>query len=105
MKGKIFFACSYAKWLSLWCVCTSIITSCSNTKYLAQHQALLVSNTVKLKGEYLTKTEKENIRNDLNSSSILLQTPNYKTLGIARMGCGCIIITTLPGRAVDCLVG
>ncbi|MBX5439470.1 MAG: hypothetical protein IRZ29_08010, partial [Thermoflavifilum sp.] len=73
----------------LWCVsiCLLIfINSCSNTKYLAQNQALLISNTIRLKGDYLTKTEKENIRNDLNSSSILLQTPNYKTLGIARIG-------------------
>jgi len=89
MKGKLYFFRLNLIGPGLWFVCACIImfiTSCSNTKYLAQNQALLVKNTIRLKGEYLTKTEKENIRNDLNSSSILLQTPNYKTLGIARVG-------------------
>ncbi|MCL6524603.1 MAG: BamA/TamA family outer membrane protein [Thermoflavifilum sp.] len=72
---------------SLLLICWALmVASCSNTKYLAQNQALLISNEIRLKGENLTKNERENIRNDLSSSSILLQAPNYKTLRIARIG-------------------
>lgn len=59
-------------------------SSCSNTKYLAKGQRLLVSNKVEVHGDLLN-TEKENIRNDLSSSSIIMQAPNYKTLRIARL--------------------
>ncbi|GAA4313017.1 BamA/TamA family outer membrane protein [Compostibacter hankyongensis] len=53
--------------------------SCSNTRYLNKGQSLLVANKVNLQGE-LNSTEKEDIRNSLNSPSVLLQTPNRKFL-------------------------
>jgi outer membrane protein assembly factor BamA len=58
--------------------------SCSNTKYLPKNEALLVSSDVKLKGD-IAGAEKDNIRNSLNSPSIMLQHPNTKLLNILRL--------------------
>jgi outer membrane protein assembly factor BamA len=58
--------------------------SCSNTKYLAKNQVLLVSSSVKLHGD-LTTSERDALKNSLNSSSILLQHPNTKLLNIMRL--------------------
>jgi outer membrane protein assembly factor BamA len=58
--------------------------SCSNTKYLRKDQALLVSSSIKLHGD-LTSSEKDELKNSLNSSSILLQHPNTKFLNIMRL--------------------
>ncbi|MGH2643712.1 MAG: hypothetical protein ACRDE2_07190, partial [Chitinophagaceae bacterium] len=58
--------------------------SCSNTKYLSKNQALLVSSEIKLKGD-LAGAERDNIRNSLNSPSIMQQHPNTKFLNILRL--------------------
>ncbi len=60
------------------------LSACSNTKYLAQNQSLLVSSKLNLKGN-LSKSERENIRNSLTSSSIILQKPNTKFLNLLRL--------------------
>ena len=70
----------YGAWLPL----TLLLFSCSNTKYLAQNQALLVSSSVKLQGD-LNASEKDDLKNSLSSSSILLQHPNTKFLNIMRL--------------------
>lgn len=60
-------------------------SSCSNTRYLRRDQALLVDQSIRIRGNLLP-SEKEDIRNNLNSTSILEQQPNFKTLLVARAG-------------------
>jgi outer membrane protein assembly factor BamA len=58
--------------------------SCSNTKYLAKNQSLLIGSAIKLHGD-LSTSEKDELKNSLNSSSILLQHPNTKFLNMMRL--------------------
>jgi outer membrane protein assembly factor BamA len=58
--------------------------SCSNTKYLSKNEALLVSSEIKLRGD-IAGADRDNIRNSLNSPSIMLQHPNTKLLNILRL--------------------
>lgn len=59
--------------------------SCSNTKYLAKNQRLLIANNYQINGELLL-SEKQELANSLASRTITLQQPNYKTARIARAG-------------------
>lgn len=60
-------------------ICAMLLSACSNTKYLASNQVLLVSNKVNLKGSLSTR-EREDLKNNLTSPSILQQKPNRKFL-------------------------
>jgi len=61
-----------------------VVSSCSNTKYLKSSESLLVANSLNLKGE-LNASEKDDLKNSLTSSSVLLQHPNTKLLNIMRL--------------------
>lgn len=62
----------------------AIFSSCSNTKYLAKDQSLLVSSDVDIKSD-LSASEEDELKNTLTSSSIMLQHPNTKFLGLFRL--------------------
>lgn len=57
-----------------------LLNACSNTRYLQQNQSLLTGSSVSIEGK-LPSAEKNNLKNDLNSSSLMLQKPNQKVLG------------------------
>lgn len=59
-------------------------SSCSNTKYLAKNQSLLVSSDLDLKSD-LSASEEDELKNALTSPSIMLQHPNTKLLGLFRL--------------------
>jgi len=62
-----------------------LLCSCSNTKFIAKNSSLLVGNDVELKGDVLV-SDKETLKENLQSPDIILQQPNYKTARIARVG-------------------
>src|SRR5699024_4062750 len=66
-------------------LCVFLMSFCSNTIYLAKDQSLLTGNALKLKGENLSHAELEDLRNNLNSSSIIQQRPNTKFLNLLRL--------------------
>ncbi|MBO9150952.1 BamA/TamA family outer membrane protein [Chitinophaga sp. GCM10012297] len=57
-----------------------LLSACSNTRYLQKDQSLLTKTGVDIEGK-LSSTEKTDVRNDLNSRSLMLQQPNQKVLG------------------------
>lgn len=61
-----------------------LLSACSNTKYLAESQSLLVDNSLELESK-LNHSEQEKIKNSLNSPSIILQQPNTLFLNIFRL--------------------
>ena len=62
----------------------SLLSACSNTKYLQQDQSLLVRSALDLQGD-LSHAEQEQIKNSLNSPSITLQRPNTRFLNTFRL--------------------
>lgn len=64
----------------LWLMVCLFLAACSNTRYLQDNQRLLVDTDVEINGT-VTSTEKNNLKNDLNSRSLMLQQPNRKFLG------------------------
>lgn len=57
-----------------------LLSACSNTRYLQKDQSLLTKTGVEITGK-LPSTEKTDLKNDLNSRSLMLQQPNQKVLG------------------------
>lgn len=56
------------------------LNACSNTRYLQQDQKLLTKTNVVIDGT-LSSTEKNDLKSDLSSKSLMLQQPNSKLLG------------------------
>lgn len=57
-----------------------LLNACSNTRYLQQDQELLTKTKVIVNGT-LSSSEKNELKNDLFSKSLMLQQPNSKLLG------------------------
>ncbi len=57
-----------------------LLSACSNTRYLQKDQNLLIKTGVEITGK-LPSTEKTDLKNDLNSRSLMLQQPNQKVAG------------------------
>ncbi len=57
-----------------------LLQACSNTRYLQKDQSLLTGSSVNIQGK-LNSTEKNELKSDLSSTSLMLQKPNQKVLG------------------------
>ncbi|MBV7533599.1 BamA/TamA family outer membrane protein [Chitinophaga sp. sic0106] len=56
-----------------------LLGACSNTKYLQQNQSLYISSKFNVQGDILN-SEKQEIRSDLSSKSLMVAQPNSKLL-------------------------